>query len=108
MLPCQIEISECRPFFIIQIFSQENFRKSLLKWIVLSNQPFSVVEEDAFIELIKTLNPSAEVISDKTIKADLTAAYFEKFENIKQEVKEIPGKISITMDMWSSKNVLPS
>ncbi len=90
-----------------QVFSQENFRKNLLKWIILSNQPFSVVEEDAFLELIQTLNPSAEVISNKTIKADLTATYFENVEEIKQLLKTIPGKISLTIDMWSSKNVLP-
>lgn len=90
-----------------QIFSQETFRQTLLKWIVVSNQHFSVVEEDTFIELIQMFNPSAEVISDKTIKADLTAAYLKKIEEIKQGLKGIPGKISITMDMWSSKNVLP-
>lgn len=90
-----------------QIFSQENFHKTLLKWIVCSSQPFSVVEEDEFIELIRSLNPTAELVSDKTIKADLMATYLEKVEEIKQLLKGVPGKISVTMYMWSSKNVLP-
>ncbi|KAJ6648128.1 hypothetical protein Bhyg_03353 [Pseudolycoriella hygida] len=33
------------------VFSQENFRDALLKWVVSSSQPFSVVEENEFIEL---------------------------------------------------------
>lgn len=90
-----------------QIFSQENFRKTLIKWIVVSNQPFSVVEEDEFIELIRSLNPSAELMSDKTVREDVMATYRDKVEEIKRHLKGVPGKISITMDMWSSKNVLP-
>lgn len=68
---------------------------------------FSIVEEEEFIELIKSLNPSAEVISDKTVKADVMDAHMENVELMKQDVKGVPGKTSITMDMWSSKNVLP-
>lgn len=66
-----------------------------------------MVEEQAFIEMIRTLNPSAELISDKTLKEDLMSAYSEKIEEIKSEMKVIPGKISITMDIWTSKNFLP-
>lgn len=65
------------------------------------------MEEDEFSELIMSLNPSAELVSDKTIKADLMATYLQKVEEIKQQFKGVPGKISVTMDMWSSKNVLP-
>lgn len=89
-----------------QVFSQENFRKALLKWVVVSSQPFSVVEEEAFVELIRLLNPTAELISDKTMRADVMAAYYDQIEEIKSQLKEVPGKISITLDCWSSKNIL--
>ncbi len=66
-----------------------------------------MVEEDEFIELIKSVNPDAEIPSDKTMKRDLMARYLEKIDEIKELLKGVPGKISITLDMWSSKNVLP-
>lgn len=87
-----------------QVFLQDDFREALVKWIITSGQPFSVVEEEEFLQLIRTLNPSAEVVSDQTIKADVMAAYLQKIEEIKQTLKGVPGKIAITMDIWTSKN----
>lgn len=75
--------------------------------MVLSNQPFAVVEGDAFIDLIKLLHPSATVLSNKTMRADLLEAYHDKVEEIAELLKGVPGKISITLDIWTSKNVLP-
>lgn len=71
------------------------------------NQPFSEVEQEAFLEMVKTLNPQAESISDSTMKRDLMAAYLKKVEEIKEYLKKVPGKISFTVDAWTSKNVLP-
>lgn len=79
---------------------------ALLKWVILNDQPFTEPQQEAFVELIHTLNPNAETISDKTVRADVMAAYEEKLNNLKAMVAEIPGKISITMDGWSSKNSL--
>lgn len=90
-----------------QVFSQEAFRKALLNWIVLSDQPFSVVQEKAFIDLVHILNPDAIIVSDRTLKTDLMELYKTKFEELKAEVAKIPGKISLTLDGWSSKSVLP-
>lgn len=78
----------------------------MLKWTVVSCQPFSVVEETEFIDLIKLLNPSAELMSSKTLKEDLMAAYLQHVEQIKGRLIEVPGKMSVTLDIWTSKNVL--
>lgn len=60
------------------VFSQEKFRQTLVEWIVLCNQNFNVVETPAFQRLINSLNPVAELISDKTVQADIMLA-FQKF-----------------------------
>ncbi|KAJ6642918.1 putative AC transposase, partial [Pseudolycoriella hygida] len=85
-------------------FSQEKFRKALLKWIVACDQPFTAPQEEAFVELIRTLNPDAHIYSDKTIKKDELTEYLTKFDELKEEIAKVPGKISITMDSWTSKN----
>lgn len=91
---------------VFQTFSQENFRKALVEWVVTCNQPFTEPQQEAFIAVIRTLNPEASVISDKTVKSDLLAEYAHKLNVLKTEVAAVPGKISITMDAWTSKNVL--
>lgn len=57
--------------------------------------------------MVETLNPDAELYTDKTMRADLLSTFAEKFNDLKVQVSEIPGKMAITMDGWTSKNVLP-
>lgn len=57
--------------------------------------------------MIQTLNPKAALISDKTVRADIMANYEEKLETVKDIVARIPGKLSISLDGWTARNVLP-
>lgn len=89
-----------------QVFSQEKFRKALLKWVVVCGQPFTEVQQDAFVEMVKTLNPEAVTISATTIKRDVMGEFTIEAEKVKQYISSVPGKISFTIDGWTSKNVL--
>lgn len=73
----------------------------------MCDQPLNAPQEQAFIDLVNTLNPLAHIVSDKTIRADLMAEYEKKIVELKTELSKVPGKISITMDGWTSKNGLP-
>lgn len=75
--------------------------------MVVCDQPFTAPEQEAFADMVKTLNPEAKTYSDKTIRADLIDTFKEKYEVLKEQLTEIPGKMAITMDGWTSKNVLP-
>lgn len=68
------------------------------------DQPFTAAQEEAFVEMVASLNPDAHLYSDKTIKSDELAEYVTKFDELKVVVSKIPGKISITIDGWTSKN----
>lgn len=78
----------------------------MLKWIVVCDQPYTEPQQQSFIDMIKTLNPEAQTISDKTVHADLMNTFEIKFMQMKNEVNAVPGKISITLDLWTSKNFL--
>lgn len=78
-----------------------------MKWVVTSDQPNTACRQAAFVELVDSLNPDAHIISDKTIKADELAEYIQKFDELKVQIAQVPGKKSISMDGWSSKNLLP-
>lgn len=73
----------------------------------MCDQPFSAPKDQPFIDLIKTLNPLAHIVCDKTIRADLMVEHEKKMEELKVELAAVPGKISITLDGWTSKHGLP-
>ena len=75
--------------------------------MVTCDQPFSALKDEAFVELVKTLNPLAHIVCDKTIRADLMVEFEKKIEHLKTELAEVPGKISISLDGWTSKHGLP-
>lgn len=89
------------------MFSQERYREALVKWIVLSNQPFSEPEVETFLEMIKTLNPEAKTICKETVKRDIMKKFQEVVNEIKSKLNKSPAKFSFTMDAWTSKNMLP-
>lgn len=91
----------------LQVFSQAKFRHALMKWVATCDQAYTAPQQDAFIELVKSLNPDARIMSDKTIKADELAEFLKKFDELKRTIAAVPGKISITMDGWTSKNSFP-
>ncbi|XP_037047872.1 zinc finger BED domain-containing protein RICESLEEPER 4-like [Bradysia coprophila] len=68
------------------VFSQQKFRKALMKWVVICDQPSTAAGEPAFIELVDSLDPDAHIISDKTIKADELAEYLLKFDELKKSL----------------------
>lgn len=77
-----------------------------MQWVVIEDQPFTAVQEKAFLRLLETLNPEASSVSDKTIRRDMMAAFLHELEINKLRFKNLPGKISFTIDGWTSKNVL--
>ncbi|KAJ6640352.1 Zinc finger BED domain-containing protein RICESLEEPER 2 [Pseudolycoriella hygida] len=89
------------------VFSQEAFRAALIKWIVLCDQPFTEPQQQSFVELVHSLNPDAKLITDKTVKADILETYEAKLEDLKVLLSQIPGKLSISLDGWTSRNILP-
>lgn len=78
-----------------------------MKWVVTCDQPYTATQQAAFVDMVDSLNPDAHIISDKTIKADELADYLQKFDELKAQIAQVPGKISISMDGWTSKNLLP-
>lgn len=90
----------------MQVFSQEVYRKALVEWIIMSSQPFSECEQEYFLKMIKTLNPAAVTISDQTVKRDIMKLFSERVEVIKLMLSKVPGKLSFTIDAWTSKNVI--
>lgn len=96
-----------KPFTLKQAFSQDRYRKALINWIISSDQPFSECGVESFLKMIATLNPDATTISKETVKRDILKKFAEVVEMIKLKLSKVPGKLSFTLDAWTSKNCLP-
>jgi hypothetical protein len=64
--------------------------------------PFTTVEESGFISLIQSFYPNAKLPSADTIKRNIINLYMSTKIQIQKYLQEIPGKISFTMDIWTS------
>jgi len=76
--------------------------ESLIEWIVLDLQPFSVVESESFIKMVNTLDPYYRLSSRNTIKKLIIQKFDQKRNLILEYLQNITSKISLTCDIWSS------
>jgi hypothetical protein len=74
----------------------------LIKWVIINQHPFTLVEEPSFLDFVHSLHPDAEILSADTLKRKLLDLYETNLEKIKKILIETPGKISFTTDIWTS------
>ena len=77
-------------------------KKKLIKWIVIHQHPFTIVEESYFIELVHSLYSEANIPSADTIKRNIIDLYKLNLKNVQIILQELPGKISFTINIWTS------
>ena len=66
-------------------------------------QPFSIVEQAEFKQLIYTLDPRYVIPCRQIIKREVNSLFNKRKTNIKLELNNISTKIALTTDIWSSK-----
>ena len=69
---------------------------------MINQHPFTIVEEPSFIELVHSLCSNAELFSADTIKRKIMELYNDNISQIQKFLQETPGKLSFTMDIWTS------
>jgi hypothetical protein len=85
-------------------FSPEEFLKRTVRWVVRSNQPFSLVDDEDFRSMLAILKPDAPVHSAGIIKREVMRCYREEAVHMGDRLRNVDSKISITLDCWTSPN----
>ena len=83
-------------------FNSEQFREKLIVAIVMDNLPLSFVEYSSIKELFSYLHDSVTSISKNTAKSDILNMHKRERNKLKHLLKEIPGRICLTSDLWTS------
>ncbi|CAG8434442.1 5241_t:CDS:2 [Scutellospora calospora] len=76
----------------------------LTNWIITDSQPFTVLENPAFRKFITGLDPKFQIPCIKYIKKLMHLAYNHSYKLIMEKVKNDSISISLTCDLWTSKN----
>ena len=77
----------------------------LLFFIVAYNHPFSIVEQQGFIDLLLYLNGAMVMVTAQTIRNRVISNYLKgKRFVITELLKPGNGRISSTTDLWTSGN----
>lgn len=84
-------------------FNEDVFMGKLLKWIIQSDQAFSVVDDPNFEDMVEYLRKDVGVQSRRTIMRRLEDIYLHE---LKETLRRLNSKYSITFDVWTSKNQL--
>jgi Protein of unknown function (DUF 659) len=84
-------------------YSRSEKMQAVIEWIVLDIQPFKVVEGDSFRKMVSRFDPVYQIPTRNTIKKFIKKSFDRRRNKIKEYIsKNIPGKVSITTDIWSS------
>lgn len=86
-------------------FSRDQFRQSVIDFIILNNQPLSVVEDSAFRAMLNAANPLADRYlwrSHTTLRAHVLAEYNAFVPSVINYLKSSRSLIHISFDNWTS------
>lgn len=81
----------------------QNYERSLVEWVIETDQAFSSVEHPFIKRLSKNVLGTGTVNVER-LMAGIDLLYEEKKRKLQNVLKSIPGKISISLDLWSSRN----
>lgn len=93
-----------------RVVTKEIFRQKVCQFIVCCDEPFTIVENPYFIDLIDYCsegNEACKLFSAKTAKEDIDKRFLEFKSDLKNTLQNNAGKISFIIDCWTSSNQHP-
>ncbi|XP_019436348.1 PREDICTED: zinc finger BED domain-containing protein DAYSLEEPER-like [Lupinus angustifolius] len=87
-------------------FDQECCNNNIAKMIILHDYPLHIVEHQGFINFVQTLQPQFNPQSFNAIKGDCVSMYLREKQNLLNLINEIPGRVNLTLDLWTSNQTL--
>ncbi|KAL6521772.1 hypothetical protein OROGR_018341 [Orobanche gracilis] len=84
-------------------FDMAAMKESAAEWVCMHEHPFSIVEEEGFNIMQKRGMPVWTKITRTAVKEDFFIVYEREKEKLKKAFKKVQ-KISLTTDLWKSKN----
>ncbi|KAF6145464.1 hypothetical protein GIB67_032587 [Kingdonia uniflora] len=85
-------------------FDPERSRFDLVRMIILHEYPMGMVEHAGFRRFVGNLQPSFQIMSCNNAQADCIQIFMKEKQKVYEMLDKVPGKISLTADIWTSYN----
>ncbi|KAL4573396.1 hypothetical protein LXL04_020199 [Taraxacum kok-saghyz] len=83
-------------------FSEQKSRMDFAKMVIKHNYSFSMCEHEYFEYFVQGLQPKFHLKCRNTVKADILQVYKNEKENLYKYLETLPGRVSLTTDIWTS------
>ncbi|PKA48469.1 Putative AC transposase [Apostasia shenzhenica] len=84
-------------------FRNDTARRGLVRFVVRTEQPFTISEKEGFLEyIVQYLQPQYIRISRHTLKKDCMSMYDENRKSLIEHLSNISCRVSLTSDIWTS------
>ncbi|KZV50209.1 zinc finger BED domain-containing protein DAYSLEEPER-like [Dorcoceras hygrometricum] len=83
-------------------FDADQCRHEIAKMIIMHDYPLHIVEHPGFVSFVQNLQPRFDMVSFNTVQGDCVATYLREKQSIQKVIMGVPGRICLTLDMWSS------
>uniref|UniRef100_A0A8I7BBL9 BED-type domain-containing protein n=1 Tax=Hordeum vulgare subsp. vulgare TaxID=112509 RepID=A0A8I7BBL9_HORVV len=87
-------------------FNQDRSCSYLAKMIILHDYPLHIVQQPAFTAFIDSLQPRFRVADVDAMEVEVYAVYQKEKENLLQAFSTMPGRISLTIGLWTTSQTL--
>lgn len=87
-------------------FDQDRCRHEIAKMIIMHDYPLHMVEHSGFVSFVQNLQPRFGAVSFNTVQGDCVATYLREKQNIMKFIEGMPGRVCLTLDMWTSSQSL--
>ncbi|CAD6268154.1 unnamed protein product [Miscanthus lutarioriparius] len=87
-------------------FNPDRSKSYLAKMIILHDYPLQIVQQPTFISFVEGLQPSFKVVNTDAIEAEVCAVYLKERESVLKQVGNIPGRINLTVQSWTTSQTL--
>ncbi|KAL6636962.1 hypothetical protein ACP70R_024534 [Stipagrostis hirtigluma subsp. patula] len=87
-------------------FDQDRSCSYLAKMIILHDYPLHIVQQAAFATFIESLQPRFRIVDVDTMEGEVYAVYQKEKENLQQVFNTMPGRISLTIGLWTTSQTL--
>lgn len=82
---------------------KEKVLQQICSWVCSATLPFSVVENEEFIKLIRMFDVDFVVPNRRAISNRISAMVEDNKVSVRSQLSSTPGNISLTTDAWSSR-----
>ncbi|PKK72219.1 hypothetical protein RhiirC2_777474 [Rhizophagus irregularis] len=82
---------------------QKQRKESMLKWMLITDQPISTVTNSVYKEKISNFDLFFIIPEEQKVKIMISKSYNYNRENLKNLLNEMATSVSLTTDLWSSR-----